>query len=81
VADGLYREDPVVLTAPLPDAPPADWPTDLGQDLYHLADLRVWLDDLRDDLGRIIASPQPAPSDDPAELRVRVARVADDAAG
>jgi hypothetical protein len=75
VADGVRRRDRAALNEPLPDLPSADWPTDLGQDLYHLADLRVWLDGLRDDLGRITAPPQPAPS----ALRVRVARLADDA--
>jgi hypothetical protein len=36
---------------PLP-APP-DWPTDLGQDLYVIADLRAWLEGLREDVDRI----------------------------
>ena len=40
-------------TAPPPDPPRTDWPTNLGADLYHLADLHVWLDGLRDDLARI----------------------------
>ena len=44
-----------VLTRP-PDPPRSDWPTDLGADLYHLADLHVWLDGLRDDLARIPAA-------------------------
>jgi hypothetical protein len=29
------------------------WPTDLGDALYHLADLRVWLEGVSDDLTRI----------------------------
>ena len=29
-------------------------------DAHHLADLRVWLDGLRDDLGRIPSVPEPA---------------------
>ena len=45
-----------VLTAAPPDPPRGDWPTNLGTDLYHLADLHVWLDGLRDDLGRIPAT-------------------------
>ena len=40
-------------TAPLPERPALDWPTDLGRELYALADLRVWLDGLREDLGRL----------------------------
>lgn len=38
---------------PMPDVPPpvpVPWPNDLGQDLYIIADLRVWLLALRDDL-------------------------------
>ena len=60
----------------LPDRPVLDWPTDLGQDLYRLADLRVWLDGLRDDLGRIAAAVR-----DETDLRARVAHLADGAAG
>jgi hypothetical protein len=46
---------------PLNPAPtdPGGWPTDLGLDLYHLADLRVWLGGLVDDLARV-AGPAPA---------------------
>ncbi|GAA2589968.1 FUSC family protein [Winogradskya consettensis] len=39
-------------------APDLGWPTDLGRDLYHLADLRVWLDGLRDDLTRVTGRPE-----------------------
>jgi len=60
-------------TAPLPQRPALDWPTDLGMQLYALADLRVWLDGLRDDLGRIAS----IPADD--DLRTRVAHLADGA--
>ena len=60
-------------TAPLPQRPALDWPTDLGMQLYALADLRVWLDGLRDDLGRIAS----VPADD--DLRTRVAHLADGA--
>ena len=37
----------------LPRLPPEEWPTDLGTDLYHLADIRVWLAGLADDLTRL----------------------------
>ena len=57
VADALGRRDRSVLTAAPPDPPRGDWPTHLGVDLYHLADLHVWLDGLRDDLARIPAVP------------------------
>ncbi|GIF20424.1 putative membrane protein YccC [Actinoplanes tereljensis] len=60
------------VVEPLPAA--VEWPTDLGQDLYTIADLRVWLDGLREDLGRIPGLPEPGD-----ELRVRVSRVADGA--
>jgi uncharacterized membrane protein YccC len=75
VADGLLRRDRAALTERRPDPPDADWPTDLGQDLYHLADLRVWLDGLREDLGRVVGR-----AEQPADLRARVARVADGSA-
>lgn len=87
VALGLLTRDREAVTEPAPAPPVVRWPTDLGQDLYHLADLRVWLDGLRDDVGRIAGTPEHGPSpsdpeaDDPSALRVRVARVADGAAG
>ncbi|MEV4350340.1 FUSC family protein, partial [Actinoplanes sp. NPDC049596] len=59
----------------LPEVPPpvpVPWPNDLGQDLYVIADLRVWLTGLRDDLAG-----RPEPSD---TLRARTTRVADGAA-
>lgn len=71
VADGVRRRDTAEVTDPLPDPPPPAWPTDLGQDLYRLADLRVWLDGLRDDLERITGAVEPR-SDDPSAARVRV---------
>ena len=77
VADALLRRDHVVLAAGLPAPPRGDWPTDLGADLYHLADLHVWLDGLRDDLGRIPASS--SADADGADVRLRVARLADGA--
>lgn len=60
VALGLLRDDRAAIrdAAPLPVDP--RWPDDLGQDLYHLADLRVWLDGLRDDLTRV-TTPAEAP--------------------
>ena len=69
VADALAAPRPVVLTAPPPDPPRGDWPTDLGADLYHLADLHVWLDGLRDDLCRIPAVPPQESSADQARPR------------
>ena len=65
VALGLLTRDRDAVTEPAPAPPDLDWPTDLGYDLYHLADLRVWLDGLRDDLGRIAGRPEhgPSPSD------------------
>jgi uncharacterized membrane protein YccC len=59
VALGLLTRDRVALVEPGPPRPGGDWPTDLGQSLYHVADLRVWLDGLRDDLDRIVGSPRP----------------------
>jgi uncharacterized membrane protein YccC len=79
VADGLRRRDRAAVTGRPPDPSPAQWPTNLGQNLYDLADLRVWLDGLRDDLGRIADTSEPAPSGAPAELGIRVARLADGA--
>jgi len=62
VAGALVRRDRAVLAAaPLPPAR-GEWPTDLGPALYHLADLHVWLDGLRDDLGRIAAGHPATPS-------------------
>lgn len=79
VADGLRRRDRTAVTDRPADSPPAEWPTNLGQDLYNLADLHVWLDGLRDDLGRIVSTPEPAPSGASTELGIRVARLADGA--
>jgi hypothetical protein len=63
VAGALARRDRSVLTAPPPDPPRSDWPTNLGADLYHLADLHVWLDGLRDDLARIPVDMQQRPQE------------------
>jgi hypothetical protein len=73
----LLRRDHVVRAATSPAPPRGDWPTDLGADLYHLADLHVWLDGLRDDLGRIPAAS--SADADGADVRRRVARLADGA--
>jgi len=50
------------------------WPTDLGQDLYIIADLRTWLDGLREDVAAIAGRPEGADG-----LRGRVALLADGA--
>ncbi len=73
VADGLLRHDRDAVAAPLPAAPRVEWPTDLGADRYHLADLRVWLDGLRDDLGRL------AGAAGPVDLRRRGAHLVEEA--
>jgi hypothetical protein len=44
---------------PVPRLPAQDWPPGLGTDLYHLADLEVWLTGLTDDLTGL-ARPLPA---------------------
>lgn len=59
VALGLARRDRTALTAPTLPPPVLDWPTDLGPDLFHLSDLRVWLDGLRADLSRVTDAPPP----------------------
>ncbi|WP_433307197.1 FUSC family protein [Actinoplanes sp. CA-030573] len=72
-AEALTRHEPVV---PSPvTAERLVWPTDLGQDLYIIADLRVWLDGLRRDIGAIRGRPEGGDG-----LRARVAQVADGAA-
>ena len=50
------------------------WPTDLGQDLYIIADLRTWLDGLREDVAAIAGRPEGTDG-----LRGRVALLADGA--
>ena len=70
-ASALARHDRHV---PQPPPLPLEWPTDLGQDLYTIADVRVWLDGLREDLARIPGRPE-----GPDGLRGRVAQVADGA--
>ncbi|WP_250002682.1 FUSC family protein [Actinoplanes sp. M2I2] len=53
---------------------PMAWPDDLGQDLYIVADLRAWLDGLREDLTNMTGRPEPGD-----DLRAQVSRVADGA--
>jgi hypothetical protein len=57
-ATGLLRRERVALDGLAVAATPDGWPTDLGTDLYHLADIRVWLAGLRDDLTRLAAAAQ-----------------------
>jgi hypothetical protein len=71
-AAGLRRRTRVEVTGPPLDA--EDWPTDLGTDLYHLADLRVWLTSLGDDLRYI--STAPAETAAPAPRRPDIAPAA-----
>jgi uncharacterized membrane protein YccC len=78
-ASALRNRDRQALLARQRPAPELTWPTDQGTALYHLADLRVWLDGLRDDLARIAGTPE-SPTGE-ADLRVRVAGVADGAPG
>ncbi len=78
VAAGLLSgRRPLHLAFPTP--PALAWPTHIGLARYHLADIRVWLDGLRDDLDRIVDAPD-APQSAPeslAMLRLRVLAVAD----
>jgi hypothetical protein len=70
-AEGLLAHDrEFARLAAQPRAEPVEWPTDLGQDLYILADLRAWLDGLRDDIARIRGVPEPVDG-----LQKRAARV------
>jgi uncharacterized membrane protein YccC len=74
-AEGLLRHDREPARRPARErAAPVEWPTNLGHDLYVIADLRAWLDGLRDDIGRIGGRPEPS-----GGLRDRVAQVADGA--
>jgi uncharacterized membrane protein YccC len=49
-AELLHR---VPVAIPAAGAPAVQWPTNLGDAVYHLADLRVWLDGISDDLTRL----------------------------
>ena len=78
VAEGLLAGRGPLHVA-FPPSPALTWPTHIGSALYHLADIRVWLDGLRDDLDRIFDAPN-APQSAPqglAMLRLRVLAVAD----
>jgi hypothetical protein len=81
VAEALRLHDEAALTERPPPPPRVDWPTDLGGDLYHLAELRVWLDGLRDDLGRITGVPPSTQDAGATDLRIRASRLADGATG
>lgn len=82
VAERLLRHDRNAVTAGLPRPPATEWPTNLGQALYSLADLRVWLDGLREDLDRIAGTPETVlsgtPVGDLTSLRSHVVQVMDD---
>ncbi len=58
-AEGLRKDQPMAVAPPPPG--PEDWPANLGPELYQLADLRIWLAGLSDDLARITASPMTRP--------------------
>jgi uncharacterized membrane protein YccC len=73
-AVGLFQDDEELARRPIPEMEAVVWPTDLGQDLYVIADLRVWLDGLREDIGRIGGLPEPGDN-----VRARVASLADGA--
>jgi uncharacterized membrane protein YccC len=62
LASGLLRGELVALDGLAAATAPDGWPTDLGTDLYHLADIRVWLTGLSDDLARLAAGADPATS-------------------
>jgi len=51
LAGGLRHGDRTGIT--VPELPPEQWPDDLSTDLYYLADIRVWLGGLADDLTRL----------------------------
>jgi uncharacterized membrane protein YccC len=54
-AAGLRRRDRIALGDPAMATSADEWPTDLGSDLYHLADIRIWLNGLAEDLVRVAA--------------------------
>ena len=73
-AVALFQDDEELARRPIPEPEPVVWPTNLGQDLYVISDLRVWLDGLREDIDRIGGIPEPGDS-----VRARVAELADGA--
>jgi hypothetical protein len=83
VAVALLTRDRVAAAEPMPPPPDVAWPTDLGPDLYRLADLRVWLDGLREDLSRITGTAEPSitgtaepsPAAGPSAQQARLTRV------
>ncbi len=76
-ADGLHRHLKP-LHPPFGPPPAVDWPTHTGLALYHLADMRVWLDGLRDDLDRVADAPAATEGiAGLAAMRLRVVAVAD----
>ncbi|GAA1832683.1 FUSC family protein [Pseudonocardia ailaonensis] len=82
VALGLARRDRTALTAPTLAHPTLTWPTNLGADLYHLADLRAWLDGLREDLSRVTGRAESAEEvAQEQDLDARLANLADETAG
>ncbi|MFF5297505.1 FUSC family protein [Paractinoplanes globisporus] len=72
VSAALSRHGP--LPASMPPPLELSWPTNLGQDLYIIADLRVWLGGLAEDIGAIRGRPEGLDG-----LRGRVAQLADGA--
>jgi uncharacterized membrane protein YccC len=74
-SEGLLARDRGFVDRAAPERPePVRWPTDLGPDLFVIADLRAWLDGLRDDIARIGGRPEQA-----GGLRDRVSQLADGA--
>jgi uncharacterized membrane protein YccC len=65
LADCLRHQRRPVIT--VPELPAQDWPDGLGVDLHHLADIRVWLEGLADDLARLA---RPSIVDRPVEAAV-----------
>jgi hypothetical protein len=67
MALGLLRADRAAIRDAAPPPGDLEWPDELGQDLHQLAELRVWLDGLRDDLTRITVPADPRyPAGSPA---------------
>ena len=56
---GTTLIDRRTVVEPRPSIVEDGWPTDLGPVLYQLADLRVWLEGLADDLGHIVPASPP----------------------
>ncbi len=71
----LARDRGFVERATVERPEPVEWPTDLGPDLFIIADLRAWLDGLRDDIARIAGRPEQVDG-----LRDRVSQLSDGSA-